>query len=104
MVERFESHHSMNNGYLYKKLHDEILYFRSSVYDILREIQPIKEFLINKITEVIKKVIPGSEVKVYGSHATKLCLPWSDIDIAIVPPNENYNANFALGPVYKDLS
>ena len=77
----------MNTHYLYQKLHEEIMYFRSRVYDILREIQPIKEFLISKITEVIKKVLPGSEVKVYGSHATKLCLPWSDIDIAIIPPS-----------------
>ena len=30
--------------------------------------------------------MPNSEVKVYGSHATKLCLPWSDIDLVIVAP------------------
>ena len=55
---------------------------------------------------MIKKVLPGSEVKVYGSHATKLCLPWSDIDIAIILPSnsETYNQNYALGPIYKDLS
>ena len=87
MVERFEQPLILNSQFFYEKLHNEILFFRQSVYDILNEIQPIKEFLIQKITEVIKKTIPGSEVKVYGSHATKLCLPWSDIDIAIIPPS-----------------
>ena len=29
----------------------------------------------------------GSEVDVYGSHATKLCLHWSDIDLVLIPPS-----------------
>lgn len=52
--------------------------------------QPIKEQLIKNISSIIKKAVPMSEVNVYGSHATKLCLPWSDIDLVIiVPKNEN---------------
>lgn len=46
--------------------------------------QPIKEQLIKNITKIIKKAVPNSDVQVYGSHATKLCLPWSDIDLVIV--------------------
>lgn len=46
--------------------------------------QPLKEQLIENITAIIQKAIPHSEVKVYGSHATKLCLPWSDIDLVII--------------------
>ena len=42
--------------------------------------------MIKNITSVIKKAIPNSDVRVYGSHATKLCLPWSDIDLVIVAP------------------
>lgn len=74
------------------RLHDEILLFRESVRDILQELWPVKEQLIQSITQIIKKTIPASDVKVYGSHATKLCLPWSDIDLVIVPPkNEGYS-------------
>lgn len=71
---------------MYNRLSDEILAFRESVRDILTEMQPIKEQLIKNITSVIKKAIPNSDVRVYGSHATKLCLPWSDIDLVIVAP------------------
>ena len=46
--------------------------------------QPLKEQLIQNISAVIKKALPQSEVRVYGSHATKLCLPWSDIDLVII--------------------
>jgi DNA polymerase sigma len=48
--------------------------------------QPLKEYLIENITAVIKKALPYSEVRVYGSHATKLCLPCSDIDLVVITP------------------
>ena len=50
--------------------------------------QPLKEQLIERISAVIKKALPNSEVKVYGSHATKLCLPWSDIDLVFISNND----------------
>lgn len=82
--------------------------FRESVNDILSEMQPIKEQLINKITLIIKKTIPNSEVQVYGSHATKLCLPWSDIDLVIIPPKNdpmmNYNPKVVLSQISRELT
>ena len=30
--------------------------------------------------------IPNTDVQVYGSHATELCLPWSDIDLVVNLP------------------
>jgi len=36
--------------------------------------------------------VPGEyELKIYGSHATNLCLPWSDIDLVILSKRDNYN-------------
>ena len=46
---------------------------------------PIKTTIIDKIESFIKQVIPNSEIEVYGSHATKLCLHWSDIDLVLKP-------------------
>lgn len=110
MMERFEQQYAgaLSNSNpggntdhcteLYQKLHDEIIYFRDSVKDILNEMQPIKEQLIKNITQIIKKAVPNSEVKVYGSHATKLCLPWSDIDIVIIPPPKSANDHHHYHP------
>lgn len=57
---------------------------------------------------MIKKSVPNSEVKVYGSHATKLCLPWSDIDLVIIPPpktdNTSYNAKSVLSQIWRELN
>jgi DNA polymerase sigma len=67
----------------------EILQFRDSVKEILTEMTPVKELIIEKISTIIKRAVPHSEVKVYGSHATKLCLPWSDIDLVIITQNRS---------------
>ena len=33
-------------------------------------------------------------VDVYGSHATGLCLHWSDIDLVVGPQDENIEAQY----------
>ena len=52
------------------------------------------------------KSIPNSEVKVYGSHATQLCLPWSDIDLVIVLPKSDHmhTPKSVLNQISRDLS
>jgi DNA polymerase sigma len=69
--------------------------------------QPFKEQIIENITAVIKKAVPQSEVKVYGSHATRLCLPWSDIDLVIITPHSHgeyiYNQKPALSKITDEL-
>ncbi len=77
--------------------------------EILADMQPVKEQIIENITAVIKKAVPQSEVRVYGSHATKLCLPWSDIDLVIITPNRPgevmnvYNPKSVLSQINLEL-
>ena len=59
--------------------------FEESVKSIMEEMEPIKTMIINKIKGFIKYVIPTGDVEIYGSHATKLCLYWSDIDLVLKP-------------------
>jgi len=70
---------------VYNKLHDEVLLFEEGVKSIMNEMDPIKTIIIEKISSFIKQVIPNGEVECYGSHATKLCLHWSDIDLVLKP-------------------
>ena len=62
-----------------------MILFDESVKSIMDEIEPIKTVIIDKIYSFIKQVIPNGDVEVYGSHATKLCLHWSDIDLVLKP-------------------
>ena len=47
--------------------------------------QPVKDLLIKRLSQVVTSVCPNFEVNLYGSHATELCLHWSDIDLVIGP-------------------
>jgi len=73
--------------------------FRDGVKDILKEMQPIKSQIIEKISNLIRTAVPNGDVQVYGSHATQLCLHWSDIDLVLVPPYRNMQQNNASSGV-----
>jgi DNA polymerase sigma len=45
--------------------------------------QEVKQILIEKITSIVSGIYPNYEVSVYGSHASGLCLHWSDIDLIV---------------------
>lgn len=47
----------------------------------------MKEKVIKRASDIITKAIHNADVQVYGSHATELCLPWSDIDLVINLPS-----------------
>jgi len=103
MERRFESEDSTNNysvNNVFDKLHSEIMEFRESVKSIMGEMHLIKTQIIEKITEVIKTNMPFSNVEVYGSHATQLCLHWSDIDLVLVPPSGSDSPDNWTSPLY----
>jgi DNA polymerase sigma len=52
------------------KLHQEIKHFRSGVADIMHEMQPVKNLIVQKISSLINKSVPEADVQIYGSHAT----------------------------------
>lgn len=70
---------------IYRKLSEEILQFRSDVRQILDETTPIKNEVIGRISQVLTMNLPNVSVDVYGSHATQLCLHWSDVDLVVIP-------------------
>ena len=92
---------------VYNKLRDEVILFHESVKSIMEEMDPIKRVIIDKISAFIKQLISHADVAVYGSHATRLCLHWSDIDLVLKPSNMNsnkdYNTRNWLNIVYNEL-
>lgn len=77
--------------------------FDESVKSIMDEIEPIKKIIIDKISGFIKLVIPNGDVEVYGSHATKLCLHWSDIDLVLKPaPKDAGSSQRGGDPLYSN--
>ena len=53
--------------------------------------QQVKETLIARLTQIVTKVFPNYFVDLFGSHATGLCLHWSDIDLVVGPKSNPDN-------------
>ena len=51
----------------------------------------IYDALIKNVTNSVNKALPYYEVNLYGSHATNLCLPWSDLDVVLIKRQNGNN-------------
>lgn len=56
----------------------------------IKRLKATQEELLELVQEAVDESIPEFELKIYGSHATNLCLPWSDLDLVLIPRN-NYS-------------
>lgn len=73
-----------SNDYVLKSLHKDLLDFQEFNREQIIKIKPIQEELLGYIKEAVEETLPDYEVKLYGSHATGLCLSWSDLDTVLV--------------------
>jgi non-canonical poly(A) RNA polymerase PAPD5/7 len=69
--------------------------FKQDANAILNEMKQVKSILIMKISQIVATEMSNYHVDVYGSHATGLCLHWSDIDL-VVKPNDEKDAYITL--------
>ena len=51
----------------------------------------IYDSLLNNVKNSVNKTLPYFEVNLYGSHATNLCLPWSDLDVVLIKRQNGNN-------------
>ena len=66
--------------------------FQELTKDQISSLKDTQENLVKLVQESINQATLDYEVRLYGSHATNLCLPWSDIDLVLIPlKNNNYS-------------
>ena len=85
---------NISEDYIHQILQKDILDFLDLVTYKIKKIKPKVNELINFIQNSVEKSIGKEyEIKLYGSHATGLCLPWSDIDVVLYKKNGKNNKN-----------
>lgn len=72
------------DDYVIRSLQKDILEFQEYNKELINRINPIQEELLNFIKGAVDETLPDFEVKLYGSHATGLCLSWSDLDTVLL--------------------
>ncbi len=89
---------AFSRDYITKQLQIDLIDFKDYVHNNVDQTKPIFE----KLTLLVNKYVTESlgndyNIKVYGSRATKLCLPLSDIDIVVSCSNfTSYSPLFTL--------
>lgn len=84
----------ITDEYIHQTLQKDIIDFMVLINEKINVIKPKVNELINLIQNSVEQSIGSEyEVKLYGSHATGLCLPWSDIDVVLCKKNGNLNDN-----------
>ena len=95
---KYSSQEFYSNQYITKQLQYDLLDFNRYVTNQINQKKALFSQLISLIGKYVTESL-GSDysIKVYGSHATKLCLPWSDIDIVVSTPIfKSYTPLFSL--------
>ncbi|KAK1743135.1 poly(A) RNA polymerase [Skeletonema marinoi] len=74
------------------RLSKDIDRYMQSLKTQLKKNEQRRTFAVNQITKAVKALWPRAQIKMYGSHVTKLCLPSSDMDFVICLPAVHKNA------------
>ncbi|KAL7444770.1 hypothetical protein ACHAXM_009664 [Skeletonema potamos] len=74
------------------RLSKDIDRYMQSLRTQLKKNEHRRTIAVNQITKAVKALWPRAQIKMYGSHVTKLCLPSSDMDFVICLPAVHKNA------------
>ena len=82
------------NKYLINSLTKDLMDYQIFVSMFIEKNHQIFDILIDNLKQATKESLPDYDVHLYGSHATNLCLPWSDLDVVLISnTNEENNIN-----------
>lgn len=74
------------------RLSDDIIQFLENIETKLSKFETKRQMAIERMTRLVKSVWPRAQVNLYGSHATGLCIPSSDLDFVVCLPAVHKNA------------
>ena len=96
LLEKKFSTQKYEDKYIIKCLQKDILDFQEYTKDQIKKNKIILDDLLKFIQQAVNDSIPEFELKLYGSHATSLCLPWSDLDIVLINKRVAFSNNYAV--------
>ena len=96
------THFNYEKDYMLDSLSSDLSDFENFVKMRIEKEKDIYDTLIKNVQISVDNSINNYEVNLYGSHATNLCLPWSDLDVVLIKKKDeniikdNNNNNLML--------
>jgi DNA polymerase sigma len=81
----------VDDNYIYKTLQKDLTDYEKYMDYLIYKKKPKILSLLTEITLIIKEIDPNYELKVFGSYAYGLSLPWSNLNLILVNKNKNIN-------------
>jgi DNA polymerase sigma len=78
---------------IFQLLNKDLMDYQKYITEIINRKIPLINNLINEIKINLNSITEDYEIKIYGSYANGLCMPWSDIDLVLINKNKNQNQN-----------
>ena len=75
--------------YIIQNLSKDIIDFHRYNQIQMSQKQPIIKNILPALQNLIDSLKYEYQIKIYGSYATGLCLPWSELDLVLVPKTKN---------------
>ena len=75
--------------YIIQNLSKDIIDFHRYNQIQMTQKQPIIKNILPALQNLIDSLKYEYQIKIYGSYATGLCLPWSELDLVLVPKTKN---------------
>ncbi|CAM6099869.1 unnamed protein product [Calypogeia fissa] len=76
------------------KLHWDIVKFCKDL-ELTQDQKQIRREALEYVEKTVHELWPSAQVHLFGSTATGLALPWSDIDVAVISSHQDYSAQKA---------
>ncbi|KAL7548609.1 hypothetical protein ACHAWF_011881 [Thalassiosira exigua] len=74
------------------RLSKDVTRYMQTLKSQLKKNEPRRLWALKQLEVAVKALWPRAQIKMYGSHVTKLCLPSSDMDFVISLPAVHKNA------------
>ena len=89
-------HFTYDPTYLFNCLSKDIIEYQRYVFERLQNEQHHYTMLIQNLQNTVNECLKEYDVHLYGSHATGLCLPWSDLDVVLIPRTPKIGQNVSI--------
>ena len=89
-------HFTYDPTYLFNCLSKDIIEYQRYVFERLQNEQHHYTMLIQNLQNTVNECLKEYDVHLYGSHATGLCLPWSDLDVVLIPRTPKLGQNVSM--------